>query len=291
MTTSKNLLIAGALLGLSLALGAALLETRPAIFASSDGISARVNDATISAQEFDRAVEALAGDKRNAITNADRMGVLERLIEEELLVQRGVEIGLVDSDRSVRKAIVNAMVGYVLANRSGHDPTDDEVAEFYAKNLDYFSKTTRSRVRRIFVKSGDADGNASAMRVSEIAARLKSGEAFGDVAADLSDPILPGVPDTLLPPAKLREYLGPTLTQTALSMPKGSVSQPIRSGSGHHFLYVVDVKKEVSPPLVEVRAQVVAEYKRRSDDEALRDYLNWLKSEADIDRNQTGPAP
>ncbi len=281
MLRSKALLLAGALAGLALALGSALLERSPERYLGRD-VAARVNDAAISADEYARAIEALAGDKRNPITDQVRADVLERLIEEELLVQRGTEIGLMDSDRTVRKSIVNAMIAYVVADRSGHQPTDDELNAFFEENKVYFAKTERLRVKRLFVKKPDSDARPE--RLGEISARLAAGDPFDDVAAELSDPILPQVPDTLLPAAKLRDYLGPTLTDAAVTMEAGSVSRAIETSSGYHFLWVADVLKGAMPALDAVRDQVVSEYKRRSDDQALRDYLTWLKSEAEIIR-------
>jgi len=44
------------------------------------------------------------------------------------------------------------------------------------------------------------------------------GEAIDAVQASLGDPPLAPLPDTLLPPAKLRDYLGPTALRTALEL-------------------------------------------------------------------------
>lgn len=281
MTDSTPLLVIGTLTGLVLALGAALFEGGVNMPAGSD-IAARVNEASISTDEYQRAIEALSSDKRNPITDDVRSDVLERLIEEELLVQRGIEIGLVGSDRTVRKSIVNAMIDYVVADRAGHQPTDDEIQSFFDANKEYFAQTERLHVRRLYVK--DLPERDVEQRLQDITGRLSRGEAFGDVAGDMSDPILPEVPDTLLLPRKLRDYIGPTLTQAALQLETGTIGQPLKAGDGYHFLQVVDVQKGEIPSLQSMRPQVVAEYKRRTDDEALRDYLNWLKSGADIDR-------
>ena len=287
MSNATPFLVIGTLAGLTLALGAALLEKGAG--SSPSGVAARVNEAAISTDEYERAVEALAGDKRNPITDAVRSDVLERLIEEELLVQRGVDVGLVTSDRTVRKSIVNAMIDYVVADRSGHAPTDEEINAFFDANKDYFARTERLQVQRLFVK--DVPGRNLEERVQDITGRLIGGEPFESLAKEISDPILPALPDTLLPPRKLRDYLGPSLVQAALRLEPGTVSQPIKLSGGYHLLYVKAVQKGEVPTLDQVRPQVVAEYNRRSDDEALRDYLNWLKSEAEIERLATGDAP
>ena len=281
MPSSQHLLVAGVCLGLLLALGAALLESGIDL-PTDNTVAARVNGTVISKEEYQRAVEAVAGDKRNPITGKIRADILERLIEEELLVQRGLDIGLLESDRDVRKSIVNAMLTYVVASHSGHVPTEDEITAFYDQNKAYFAVTERVHAKRIYVSG--ADSSYAAKRLHHILQKLRAGDAFDQIAEIFSDKIIPTLPDAPLPAKKLRDYLGPTLTEAVLALEAGAVTEPIRSGGGFHILYAVSVQKGATPPLDNVRNQVVMEYKRRTDEAALRDYLNWLKSEAEIDR-------
>jgi parvulin-like peptidyl-prolyl isomerase len=86
----------------------------------------------------------------------------------------------------------------------------------------------------------------------------------------------------LLPAAKLREYLGPTATRTALELEAGAVSEPVRSGAGFHVLQVVAREERHLPPLAEIEEQVRAEWRRRGGDEALRAYLRELRERATL---------
>ena len=90
------------------------------------------------------------------------------------------------------------------------------------------------------------------------------------------------MPDTLLPPAKLLDYLGPTALHTALSLGIGEVSEPVRSGQGVHVLWLVEREETVARPLAEVRSEVASELARRRDEEALRGYLDRLRAAARI---------
>jgi parvulin-like peptidyl-prolyl isomerase len=90
------------------------------------------------------------------------------------------------------------------------------------------------------------------------------------------------LPDTLLPPAKLLDYLGPTALRTALSLVPGEVSEPVRSGQGVHVLWLVEREEAAARPLAEVRSEVASELTRRRDEEALRGYLDRLRAAARI---------
>lgn len=102
MSRATGVLAAGALLGLAAA-GAALLAPRAGPAALPDDVVAVVNGAPVRSADYRRAVAALAADRRDPLGDADRRFVLERLVDEELLVQRALELGLARHDRRVRK--------------------------------------------------------------------------------------------------------------------------------------------------------------------------------------------
>ena len=135
--------LAGAVLGLRTAAGERALEERFALdlLATSD-VVAVIGVVPIGADELERAVDALASDRRGAITEADRERVLERLIDEELLVQAAVEAGLPENDGVVRRSLTEAMVAAIEAQ------SDDRSIDAALQNyLDWLRSETRVWVR------------------------------------------------------------------------------------------------------------------------------------------------
>ena len=104
-----------------------------------------VNGTPIRTDDYRRAVAMLAGDKRNPLTRADRVHVLERLIEEELLVQAAVSEGLVERDRAVRQAITRAMLAVVVTDSASARPTREELRAFHADNAALFTQADETR--------------------------------------------------------------------------------------------------------------------------------------------------
>src|SRR5262249_60782483 len=74
------------------------------------GAAARVNDALVSADDYARSLDALERDRRGGAVPSDRRLVLDRMIDEELLVQRGLELGLARQDARVRRDLTAAGV-------------------------------------------------------------------------------------------------------------------------------------------------------------------------------------
>jgi parvulin-like peptidyl-prolyl isomerase len=280
---------AGAFLALGMGLGCALAAgglLAPRAERSGDlppGAVARVNGEVIRSEDYRRLIQALAGDRRDQMRDADYRHVIDRLIDEELLVQRALELGLARHDRRVRADLTNAVISSVIAQEDDRQPTDRELREFYETNLDYFARPGRLRVRQIFFRvSIPADAAAAERRAREAARRWRAGESFAALRESFGDDPLSPLPDALLPPAKLLDYLGPTALRTALELPAGEVSDPVRSGAGFHLLQVIERRDAEAPPLAEIRPQVTAEFRRRAGERALRTYLDGLRKRADV---------
>lgn len=73
-------------------------------------VIARVSDTDIRLVDYQRALRLFASEKRDPITDHDRSLVLERMVEEELLIQHGVAAGLVRGDRRVRTTVIQSIL-------------------------------------------------------------------------------------------------------------------------------------------------------------------------------------
>jgi parvulin-like peptidyl-prolyl isomerase len=204
------------------------------------------------------------------------------MLDEELLVQRGLELGLARSDRRVRGDIVSAVIELVVSQADG-EPSDGDVRAFYEQNRGYFAHTERLLVQQVFVRAAPQRSEDEARaRADQATRRLRAGEPFQRVRDELGDPEIAPVPRDLLPIAKLREYVGPTATRAAEALEVGGASDPQRSASGYHVLVLLDRSPGGTPPLSGVQEEVRAELRRRASERALRTYLDDLRARADV---------
>lgn len=213
---------------------------------------ARVDDRLILRDAWLRAVAAVASERRTPLTAADQRHILDRLIDEELLVQHGVALGLVERDARLRSTLVSEVM---LAARNAARSMPDEAAlrEFHAEHGEFFAPAGRLRVR--------------AWRIGADGAR---------------EPFTPAIPDALLPPAKLQAYLGPALTAAALGLQPGQASAPVESQGAAVVIELVEAQPGVAPPFEQVREQVRAEAQRRADEAAVRALLADLRARTPI---------
>ncbi len=138
------MLAAGALAGALLALAGLAADTGWSGPVLAPGVVARVNAVEISREEYDRGLSILSRDKRNEVSAADRDLVLQRLIEEELLIQQGLRSGLMDRNARVRKAVTDAVVAWVLADVVSAGATESELLEFYRNEIEATAAATHA---------------------------------------------------------------------------------------------------------------------------------------------------
>lgn len=246
-TVSRWLLIAGLVAGIAMAASGVLETDADALPAQA---VARVNDRLILRDVWLRAVTAVSSERRTPLTEADKRHILERLIDEELLAQHGLALGLVEQDRRLRGELVQQVMQTALAGEAGREYDETELRRFYAEHQDFFAAPARLRV--------------SAVRIGPDRQR----SAF-----------MPPVPDVLLPLAQLRSYLGPALTQAAMTLRPGETSEPIPHGEGHVVIELLEREAGSAPPFEQVREQVQAEKQRRADEEAVRRLLRQLRED------------
>jgi parvulin-like peptidyl-prolyl isomerase len=282
-------LVAGAVAGM-VAAAWGLLGTDARGAALPDGVVASVNGTLLYAEDYRRLVEGLESDTREPASPELRQRVLDRMIDEELLVQRGVELGLVESDRRVRADLTQAMIQSIVVETEDERPDTDELRRFYAEEAAFFTQPGRLRAAQVFFRVPAPDQEeAVRARAAAAAERLAAGEPLAAVRAELGDEEVSPIPDALLPPAKLREYVGPTALRAVMELAPGAVSAPVRSGMGLHVFVLIEREAERVPPFEEVVAQVEAEWVRRAGDRALRRYLDDLRDAAQVRTAATLP--
>ena len=256
----------GAMVGL-IAAGYGILRQSTAVTELPEGVIASVNDTMIGRDVYERALERIAATDA---TDDVRSRILQRLVEDELLVQRGVELGMTESDSEVRNAIVNSLVASVTAEADAASPGDEELERHLAGNSERFSYTSK-----LSVEAWQTDREPVAQAF--VTALRENGEApdIDDIEA------MPDLPPGMMAADMLRNYLGPAITAAAADMPDGSSAVFARRG---RWLVVRVVSKErsVVTDIDTIRNRVLLDYRRSMADRMLQDYIDGLRQRADV---------
>ena len=191
---------------------------------SDQNWAAKIEDRLIPFERYEMQLEGLANDKRSPLTNEDREYVLERMIEEEVLIKRAIDLGMLENNPMARGTIVQQMIKNIISEGSRIEPEEKEIIEFFEENIGFFTKANRLRVRQIYF-SPAVFGVGGLEEANVAFSRLMEGDTFEEVALSGSKSAL-RIPDTLMNLSKVREYIGPSLMREAQLLMPGQFSIP-----------------------------------------------------------------
>jgi hypothetical protein len=263
-----RLLALGALIGLVVA-GIGILQREVQIDELPENTVARVNDVMISRDLYDRAISRSTDYAGQPVGGTDAT-ILQRLVDEELLIQRGVELGMTQSDAAVRQAVIDSLIASVTAEADAASPTDEELAQYLAENPERFSYISKV--------SADAWQTDSESAAQDFVTALRAEDV---TAANESVQPMPDLPAGLMTLEILGAYLGPGIAAAAAEMPDGSSAVFARRG---RWLIVRITGKERSTltDLGAIRNRVLVDYRRKLADTTLRNYIEGLRERANI---------
>ena len=270
------LLIFGLIIGVFLAANSIVQESN----LIEDDWVANVGGVQISKEKYYSQLEGLARDKKNPITERDKNYVLERMIEEELLIIRAKELGLLENNQIVRGSIIQQMIKLIISENYLESVEEETLRKFYEQNIGFFSSASRLRLQQIYFSNLSGD---SKERSDEAFEYLKEGASYDEVSK-MADQSALTIPNSMMNLSKVREYIGPTLMNLARRLEPGEFSVPMEVAGGHKIIYLFD--KELSEPeeFDSIQPKILKEYQRRRDDNSLREYLEDLKGWYEIKR-------
>ena len=243
------------------------------------GAIARVGSQLITQAGFERVARDLATDKRTP-GDEDRNFALQRIIEEELLVQRGIELGFPETAPEIRKALAAAVITQVIAEAEALAPSSEELREFYDGDANFFTQSERLQVR--WLRTTEAVPAVEKGQAQAVHGRIVAACGIKDIPQSMHFDVVSELPNKLLPLTKLMDYMGPTLARQATQIQPGECSEPIRINDAYHVLYLEAYQPRQRPEFNDIKDVVEAEYIRRAGEKALLDYLKWLRNRTEI---------
>lgn len=207
-------------------------------------VVAWVNGRPIARESYESALRAVASDRKTGVLDSgDRERVLERLIDQELLIDRAIELGLHERDPQLRNQLATAMIDFLVrrAEDDTTEATDAELEAYYEAERFRFARAAQIRIA--------VDGNAVPL------------------------------PDGFLLEREVSQRLGPTMAARVSEMRVGEV---IESDDGAYRVTLLERRGGDVVPFDEAREAVRAAYQRHRSEEAVREFLSRARTQSDI---------
>ena len=290
-----------------------------------EDVIVRVNDQIISRSDMERSQQQLAVELQQtgaspAEAEERRQNMLRDMIDQQLLLSRGKELGLnadaevvrrldeirkqnhLDTMEDLEKAARQQGVSYedfkanikngIITQQVVRDEvgrhlqlTQAQEQAFYEAHKQEFAQPEQVRLSEILVPL-PADANEAAIaqaqaKADDIAAKVKAGGKFDDLAKAYSGgPTAEQGGDLGL---FKRGALAKILEDQTFGLKAGEATSPIRTRQGFVILKVTEHQEAGTPPLKDVEPQIQDAMYMQAMQPALRLYLTKLREDAYID--------
>jgi ElaA protein len=235
---------------------------------------AKIDERAISKEKYEIYLESIAQSRKTGLIDSDPDNILERMIDEELLIQRGIDLGMIENDTEIRSTIIQKMIGSIIAETNDLRISRQDLEDFYSVNKDLFTPSPKLQLLKLSFNSNQTiAGNQARDLLIE-----------GDLVAakQLAKNEVITLPNVLLPAMKIREYIGPSLTQIALNLEEGEVSDLIELDGSFHLLVPLQKIISSAPDFNDVYQQVESEFIRFKGEKLLDEYLEDLRNWYDV---------
>ena len=202
--------------------------------------------------------------------------LLQRLIDDELILQRAEELGILQADPGIRKLLARSAIDTVVRESQAVLIKEPELIAFYNDHQAVFQQP-----QRITLQAAQFD-NLEMANISRNAVLL--GDSLKKTVSLVGGKILP-IPVSPLPKHMLIRYLGISLTDLALGLSATQISQPIVQGDNIYLLQVIENQPATLMPFEQVRETVMTELISRQRRDSLTTTLEELKQTASIQLN------
>jgi len=250
---------------------------------------ALVNQRPILRSDFMTQVQTQFSVRFADSTAAQRGRVLEDMIAEELMVQRGLEVDLPSFDPDVRQALVAGVELQLFADVLAQRPTDAELRAYYEQHRAKYVRDGIMRLRDLKLPPSPArPGRADPETARQAVAALRRGAPLEQVMAQY------GLADSrrLLDSGHVdlgdvfdfaaRARLEPPVFAAAAGLGAGQISDPVSASDGVHVIVMLARTFPAQRGFEEVSNEVWRDLGEEAKSRVREANLKYLRSKADI---------
>lgn len=188
-------------------------------------------------------------------TQEEFSSLVEGFIRQEILYREGLAMGLDKDDTIVKRRMAQKMEFLSEDVATAHEPTTDELKNWYAHNSQKFALADRATFRHLFFgfdRRGQNAQSDAASALSKIAARPED----SPLGKQLADPFMFQDYYGDRAPDQLAKEFGPAFAIGLYKLKPGSWQGPIESGYGWHLVWIESITPGRVPAFEEVEPDV-----------------------------------
>lgn len=284
-------------------------------------VVAKVNGATISRVDLDRAMKAASSQMYGATAAPQEMQtqILNQLIATELLYQAGKELTVKDLDKQAetrlaefrkrfptpeafQKSLTTAgfteaelpvlvrrdiIIKNLVEQRIAKDITISEadLKKFYEENIGQFKSPEAVRASHILItvdaKAGADEKQKAREKAEALRKRLQAGEDFAELAKKES-----GCPSSAQGGDLgffSRGQMVPPFEKAAFALKPGEISEVVETQFGYHVIKLKERKEASTVPFADVKGRIEEFLRGQKLQKAVLDFADGLRKKATVE--------
>ena len=229
----------------------------------------KIDGKPIPTSRYQSALEAATLDTQRELTDAEQKDILERLIDNELLLLHALELNLLESNVRVRNTMIGELMEGIFLEAASEIPSEAELEEWYVDNVGFFRYPPLLSLSVATVPVGTCDEIQPGTTPQEAVEQFPDAKTFSGIPAAAT-------------PKTVRELLGASLANIVITLEIGEVARH-RSAQTCWIVQIEDRVEGEIPDFVDVRDAVLSLWIRDRDERILREYLQTLRDLYDVE--------
>ena len=225
--------------------------------------------------EINGLIETWAAQVGRPPDNRELQGIINQLVEEEILYREALKLGL-DKDDIIIKRRLAQKIGFLKQEEQSAPPTESDLEQYFAiHEADYLMDRRISFSHLYF--SGRETGPARAVNALRV---IQDRNDLPD-----SDPFLAGKNFINKTSREIDRDFGAGFSDHFINAEAGVWLGPLDSIYGSHLIRISQITEARSPTLEEVKKTVVMDYLLDKKQENMKQYIEGLKKEYEVQVN------
>jgi parvulin-like peptidyl-prolyl isomerase len=242
---------------------------------------ASVNQQPVLRSDFITQVETETGRSFKQSSRAEQLRVLDSMVKEELLVQRGLELGFAETDQTTRNALAAVVGQQMTAEVATSLPGDPQLLDYYQRHRERYATEGTMTVQHLLLpQGGGLSSEAGLERAREAVKELRSGAPVAAVIEHYGLREARPTDEDFYFAAKV--HLGNELFEVARTLGVGAVSEPVRGSDGVHLLRMVRHAPPVPGTFEQFHDQVLSDLRTEREERITASTLKFLRDRAVI---------
>lgn len=222
-----------------------------AAFAQDSKVIARVDGSPITEEDLKIALEELGPSLPQQLDAGQRRTyAIDYLIDLKIVAAQAAKDKMADTEdfkKRLGQTRERLLMEALLTREGEKGASDEAMKKFYDETVKGLKPAQEVKARHILVEKEE--------EAKAALARIKKGEDFAKLAAELSKDPGSGKEGGDLGWFE-KERMVPEFAEAAFKLPKGGVSEIVKTQFGYHIIQVEDIREKAPPPYDAVKEQL-----------------------------------